>query len=95
MNIINLPPVLPGELDLEVSNRCLRSGEATLNWSQVKDAPEEHLAILLAGLDLVKHIEILGIETVRDSLVCRHDAGYAHADGGCAFAGTEPAFGGV
>src|SRR6266699_7270246 len=68
VNVINLPQVLPGELDLEAINRSLRSGETTLNWSQVEDAPEVHLAVLLAGLDLVEHSEILGIETVPESL---------------------------
>src|SRR5258706_14950677 len=68
VNVINLPQVLPGELDLEATNRSLQSGEATLNWSQVEDAPEAHLAVLLAGLDLVEHSEILGIESVPDTL---------------------------
>src|SRR6266568_497323 len=68
VNVINLPQVLPGELDLEAINRRLLSGEVTLNWSQVGDAPQEHLAVLLAGLDLVEHSEILGIETIPDSL---------------------------
>src|SRR5437588_12178875 len=68
VNIINLPQVLPGELDLEATNRSLLSGEVTLNWSQVEDAPQVHLAALLAGLDLVEHSEVLGIETVPDSL---------------------------
>ena len=40
----------------------------TLNWSQVEDAPQAYLAVLLAGLDLVEHSEVLGIETVPDSL---------------------------
>ncbi len=60
MNIINLPPVLPGELDLEALNRSLLANEILLDWSQVEDAPEIHLAVLLAGLDLVEHSEILG-----------------------------------
>src|SRR6266566_1688076 len=68
VNVINLPQVLPGELDLEATNRSLLSGEVTLNWSQVEDAPQDHPAVLLAGLDLVEHSEILGIETVPDSL---------------------------
>src|SRR6266567_2399353 len=68
VNVINLPQVLPGELDLEATNRSLLSGEVTLNWSQVEDAPQVHLAVLLAGLDLVEHSEVLGIETVPDSL---------------------------
>src|SRR5258708_2926426 len=68
VNVINLPQVLPGELDLEATNRSLLSGEMTLNWSQVEDASEKHLAVLLAGLDLVEHSEVLGIETVPDSL---------------------------
>ena len=52
MDIVILPPVLPGELDLQVINRRLRSGEVTLDWSQVKEAPESYLAVLLAGLDM-------------------------------------------
>src|SRR5260370_12621150 len=68
VNIINLPQVLPGELDLEATNRSILSGEVTLNWSQVEDAPQAYLAVLLAGLDLVEHSEVLGIETVPDSL---------------------------
>jgi hypothetical protein len=32
VNIIKLPPVLPGELELEAINRSLRSGEAALDW---------------------------------------------------------------
>jgi len=68
VDVINLPQVLPGEEDLEAINRSLLSGKVTLNWSQVEDAPEPHLAILLAGLDLVDHSEFLGIETVPDEL---------------------------
>ncbi len=56
MNVINLPPVLPGELELEAINRSLQSGEATLDWSQVEDASLEHLAVLLAGMDLVEDV---------------------------------------
>lgn len=68
MNIIQLPPTLPGELDLQAINRLLHTGEATLNWSQVENASQDHLAVLLASLDLVEHSEILGIETVPDTL---------------------------
>src|SRR5260370_23318662 len=68
VNVINLPQVLPGELDLEAINRSLLSGEVTLNWSRGEDAPQVHLAVLLAGLDLVEYSEVLGIETVPDSL---------------------------
>ena len=70
MNIIKLPPVLPGELNLQAINLSLQSGEATLDWSQVEEAPEEQLAVLLAGLDLVEHSEILGIEMVPDPRLC-------------------------
>ena len=70
MNVINLPPVLPGGLNLEAINHNLRSGDVILNWSQVEDAPERQLAVLLAGLDLVEHSEILGIEMVPDPRLC-------------------------
>ena len=68
VNIIHLPKVLPGELDLQAANLSLQSGEATLDWSQVEEAPENFVAVLLADLDLVDHSEILGINTVPDSL---------------------------
>ncbi len=68
MNIINLPPVLPGDLDLEAINRNLQSGEVTLDWSDVQEAPQDQLRMLLAGMDLVEHGEILGIETVPEHL---------------------------
>jgi len=70
VNIIDLPPVFPGELDLEAINRSLQSGEATLNWSQVEVPSERHLAVLLADLDLVDHSEILGIEMASDPRLC-------------------------
>src|SRR5437016_2321190 len=68
VNIIRLPQVLPGQLDLQAINLSLRSGEATLDWSQVEEASQGPVAIMLAGLDLVEHSEILGIDTVPDSL---------------------------
>ena len=45
VNIIKLPPVVPGELNLEAINLSLQAGEATLDWSQVEDAPQVHLTI--------------------------------------------------
>ncbi len=68
VNNIKLPPVLPGDLDLTVINQRLQAGEAKLDWSQVEEAPENFVAVLLADLDLVDHSEILGINTVPDSL---------------------------
>src|SRR5207253_9187354 len=68
VNIIKLPRVLPGELNLQAANLSLQSGEATLDWSQVEEAPENFVAVLLADLDLVDHSEILGINTVPDNL---------------------------
>ncbi|HEY6406846.1 MAG TPA: helicase, partial [Ktedonobacteraceae bacterium] len=68
MIIINLPPVLPGELDLKALNLALLNDEATLDWSCVLEAPENTLTAMFAGLDLVEHSEILGIETVPDHL---------------------------
>ena len=70
MNNIKLPPVLPGELNLEAINLSLQAGEATLDWSQVEDASLEHLAVLLAGMDLVEHGEILRIEMAPDPRLC-------------------------
>src|SRR3989441_2920437 len=60
VNIIKLSPVLPGELNLEAINLSLQAGEATLDWSQVEEASENLVAVLLADLDLVDNSEILG-----------------------------------
>src|SRR2546425_178318 len=68
VNIIHLPSTLPGELDLAAINLRLHLGEATLDWSQVQEAPEDQLAFLLADLDLVEHSDVLGIDTMPDHL---------------------------
>ena len=68
MNVINLPPVLPGDLDLKALNLILQTEEVMLDWRNVKEAPEDHIAVLLAGMDLVEHSEILGIGTIPDEL---------------------------
>jgi len=68
VNIIHLPPVLPRELDLADINLQLHLGEATLDWSQVQEVSEKHLAVLLADLDLVEHSDVLGIDTIPDHL---------------------------
>ena len=68
MKIITLPPVLPSELDLKALNLALLNNEATLDWSCVLEAPENTLAAMFAGLDLIEHSEILGISTVPDEL---------------------------
>lgn len=68
VNIIHLPPVLPGELDIHELNRRLRAGEVSLDWSEVEEASAKTIASLLAGLDLVEHGELLGIATVPDRL---------------------------
>jgi len=68
VNVVYLPPVLPGELDLADLNRRLCMGGVVLDWSQVAEASRDQLAVLLAGLDLVEHSELLGIDTVPESL---------------------------
>jgi hypothetical protein len=68
MDVINLPPILADEPDLATINHRLLTGEATLDWSQVKEASLEQLRVLLAGLDLVEHSDILGIDSVPGDL---------------------------
>jgi hypothetical protein len=68
VHIIILPQTLPGELDLADINLHLHLGETTLDWSQVQEAPEDQLAVLLAGLDLVEHSDVLCIDTIPDHL---------------------------
>src|SRR5260221_2034708 len=68
MEIVALPLVLPGNLDLEAINRQLHMGAVTLDWSQVQAATGAQLRVLLAGLDLVEHSDILGLASVPDAL---------------------------
>ncbi len=60
MNIIKLPPVLPGNLDLATINQQLHTRITQLDWSAVVSAPETQLAVLLQGLDA--NDELLGID---------------------------------
>jgi hypothetical protein len=62
MKIIKLPSVLPGDLDLPALNQQLRDRTARLDWSVVVSASEQHLAILLAGLDLSDDAEVLSLD---------------------------------
>jgi hypothetical protein len=68
VNVIRLPQILPGELDLSAINHCLRISEVILDRSQVREAPRDQLALLLAGLELVEHSEIIGIDTISEGL---------------------------
>ena len=68
MDIIILPSRLADEPDLPTINQRLLTGEATLDWSQVKEASLEELHVLLANLDLVEHSDILGIDSVPGDL---------------------------
>ena len=52
MNIIQLPAILPGNLDLAAINEQLKNRAAQLDWSSVISANEQHLAVLLKGLSL-------------------------------------------
>ena len=71
--IIELPPKLPGELDLKNINQQLRSGKVILDWSEVVYAPQKYLKVLLDNLDIEHHEECLGIdggvsETILDAI---------------------------
>jgi hypothetical protein len=69
MNLIQLPPVLPGTLDLANINRQLRDRTAQLDWSAVVSATEPALSILLEGLDLFTYADELGVDgTMNDSI---------------------------
>ena len=52
MNIIQLPAILPGNLDLAAINEQLKNRAAQLDWSSVISVNEQHLAVLLKGLSL-------------------------------------------
>jgi hypothetical protein len=68
MYVINLPSCLADEPDLAAINHRLLAGEATLDWSQVKEATLQQLHILVANLDLVEHSDIIGIDSVPGDL---------------------------
>jgi hypothetical protein len=59
--IIELPPKLPGELDLKQTNQELKSGKAILDWSEVSHAPQKYLKVLLDSLNIERDEECLGI----------------------------------
>ncbi|MGH2493411.1 MAG: hypothetical protein ACRDIV_01785, partial [Ktedonobacteraceae bacterium] len=68
MEVVLLPSILPGTLNLPTLNRRLQAGEVTLDWSNVQAATEAQLHTLLAGLDLVDGSDALGLATVPDAL---------------------------
>ncbi|PAX51754.1 DISARM system helicase DrmA [Brunnivagina elsteri] len=57
--IIQLPSILPGDLDLATVNQQLRSHEVQLDWSGVVSAPESQLSVLLEGVDQVEDADWL------------------------------------
>lgn len=60
MEIIKLPAVLPGDLDLAAINQQLRDRQIQLDWSEVVSAGVKYLEILLAGLDFSDDADVLG-----------------------------------
>src|SRR5258708_31393645 len=70
LQIMRLPRQLPGELDLDEVNRQLRAGEVCLDWTDVEPGIDgEQLARLCAGLNLAEHIDVIGSETISESLM--------------------------
>lgn len=71
MNIIQLPAVFPGDLDLAAINQQLKYGTAQLDWSSVLSVKEEYLAILLNGfscLDLDNNVIDSESSTMSDNI---------------------------
>ena len=68
MDVIILPSRLADEPDLPTINQRLLTGEAALDWSQVKEASLEKLRVLLTNIDLVENSDILGIDSVPGDL---------------------------
>lgn len=71
MKIIKLPPILPGDLNMAVVNQQLRERTAQLDWSSVISASEQHLAIMLAGLDLSNDADVLGDSTLSETIAAK------------------------
>ena len=68
MKIIKLPAIFPGDLDLAMVNHQLRDHTAQLDWSSVVSVSEQHLAVLLAGLDLSDDADVLGDSTLSEAI---------------------------
>lgn len=70
MKIIKLPSVLTEDLDLADVNQQLRDKAAQLDWSAVVSAPQQLLAVLLAGLDISNDADVLDHEesTMSDTI---------------------------
>ena len=62
MRTIQLPAILPGDRDLAAINQQLRDRTARLDWSAVVSASDQHLASLLAGLDLSNDADVLDLD---------------------------------
>lgn len=73
MKIIHLPAILPGDCDLAAINQQLRDRSARLDWSAVVSAPDHHLAILLAKLDLSDDADVLDLDdsTMSEAIALR------------------------
>ncbi|HEU5226675.1 MAG TPA: hypothetical protein VFU49_02605 [Ktedonobacteraceae bacterium] len=69
MHSVRLPRSLEG-LDLAALNRRLQAGEIGLDWTGVdaSSVRTAQLAALLAGLNLIEHIESIGADTIPESL---------------------------
>lgn len=61
MEIVPLPALLPGTLDLAALNQRLRDRQAQLDWSRVISAPDTALQTLLTNID--PQDPLLGLET--------------------------------
>ena len=70
MKIIKLPSVLTEDLNLAAINQQLRDKTVQLDWSAVVSAPQQHLAVLLAGLDISNDADVLDHEesTMSDTI---------------------------
>ena len=68
METVNLPSVVPGNLDLVALNQQLRDRTVELDWSLFQEAKDEDLALLLAGLDMGEDKAVLGIDSMSDKI---------------------------
>lgn len=70
MKVIKLPSIFSSDLDLQAINQQLQAHTAQLDWSAVTSVPESVLAVLLAGLDISNHADVLGIDgAISDTVV--------------------------
>ncbi len=71
MNVDRLPRILRNTIDIYELNRRLVDGETSLDWSNVQVADRDALEVLLTDVDPTRHVAVIGLPTIPESLRAR------------------------